>query len=106
MKMRTSFELTANRYTVALDHCRADDGWMQYDTNQDSVWFGIWVHHERREIVTFEEGDVVQQFFDDEVEYRAELEKMADFYETRSVVNAHLRRRRLARLMQQVGSDD
>ena len=69
-----------DRYRFDFDVCSAKKGWRQYDTSQDASYFGVWVHLERRQIVTFAEGDVSIVDCKDDAHLTAELDSMADFY--------------------------
>ena len=74
------FHSMRERYKYDFELCPADDGWIQYDTDQDAWYFGVWVNRERREIVTFAEGDETRVKCLSEESYRAELSDMAEFY--------------------------
>ena len=69
-----------DRYHYDFEACRAEDGWRQYDTDQDAWYFGVWVHPARREIVTFAEGDESRVSCPSPDSFRAELAAMAEFY--------------------------
>ncbi len=74
-----SFHST-ERYYFDFKRCTQAKGWKQYDTSQDAWYFGVWVHPEKREIVSYAEGDIsVVQCPTDE-SYHAELKSMAEFY--------------------------
>jgi len=75
-----AFHFARERYHYDLDECKAAKGWKQYDTIQDAPYFGVWVHPERREIVTFAEGDETRVICPTAESYRAELADMAAFY--------------------------
>ncbi len=68
------------RYAYDLKLCPASDGWKQYDTEQDAPYFGVWVHEQRREIVTFAEGDESRVTCPTAASFRAQLASMAEFY--------------------------
>lgn len=70
----------ATRYAYDLIHCATDRGWCQYDTPQDASYFGCWVHHEERLIVTFAEGDVILVDCPTPNQFQQELADMARFY--------------------------
>jgi len=69
-----------DRYAYDFEHCRAADGWIQYDTENDAWYFGVWVHPKRREIVTYAEGDEIRVTCPDDDAFRAKLAGMAEFY--------------------------
>ncbi|KKN37278.1 hypothetical protein LCGC14_0765160 [marine sediment metagenome] len=74
-----SFHST-ERYRFDFKLCTAEKGWRQYDTDQDAWYFGVWVHPEKRLIVTYAEGDVTVTKCPTEEGYHAELSYMAEFY--------------------------
>jgi hypothetical protein len=76
----TAFVGERNRYHYDLSECRPEDGWHQYHTTEDAHYFGVWVHPERREIVTYAEGDEIRTTCPTPETYRAELDHMAQFY--------------------------
>jgi len=49
------------------------EGWRQWATDQDAWYFGVWVHYESRQILTYAEGDETlivcptQESFDAEI---------------------------------------
>lgn len=55
-------------------------GWQQYDTDQDAWYFGVWVNIERREILTYAEGDITLRACASVESLKAQLESMAKFY--------------------------
>ncbi len=72
--------LDADRYLFDFRLCSPQKGWKQYDTNQDAWYFGVWVHPERREILTYAEGDVISIKCPTIQSFQAELNVMAEFY--------------------------
>ena len=70
----------AERYQFDFDLCESGNGWKQYDTENDASYFGVWVHLERRLVVTFCEGDVTILRAPDNDHLRAELAAMGEFY--------------------------
>ena len=70
----------AARYLWDFHICTKEKGWRQYDTDQDAWYFGVWVHPERRIILTYAEGDVTVVKCTSEASYHAELASMAEFY--------------------------
>jgi hypothetical protein len=69
-----------DRYEFDLELCKHSEGWVQYDTKEDAWYFGVWVHPEKREIVTYAEGDITRVICPTEESYHAELKHMAEFY--------------------------
>ena len=69
-----------SRYLFDTKLCNSEDGWKQYDTEQDAWYFGVWVHIERRLIVTYAEGDVSVVYCLTTEALKNELKSMEDFY--------------------------
>ena len=69
-----------DRYQFDFNLCTSKKGWKQFDTNQDAWYFGVWVHPEKRVILTYAEGDVTIVKCPTEESYHAELKDMAEFY--------------------------
>jgi len=68
------------RYEYDFKRCKSADGWKQYDTQQDASYFGVWVHPERRVIVTFAEGDETTVTCPTQESFEAEIREMNEFY--------------------------
>ena len=77
-----SFLQNGDRYKFDFGFCQAADGWKQFDTDQDAWYFGVWVHPDRREIVTSAEGDATRVQCPETESYAAEIYHMCDFYGT------------------------
>jgi hypothetical protein len=60
--------------------CSESKGWLQYDTDQDAWYFGVWVHRELRLTLTYAEGDVSLTVSPDDTAFARELKEMAEFY--------------------------
>ena len=71
---------STERYEFDFKLCTKANGWVQFDTSQDAWYFGVWVHPEKREIVTYAEGDITRVKCPTEESYHAELKSMAEFY--------------------------
>ena len=69
-----------DRYRYDSGQCSPRQGWVQYDTSQDAWYFGIWVHPERREILSYCEGDETLVTCPTQEIFAAELAEMATFY--------------------------
>lgn len=63
-----------------FDFALLPQGWKQYDTYQDAWYFGVWVHTEKRLVLTFAEGDLTLVTCPTIDGLRAELASMAEFY--------------------------
>ena len=72
------FEL--DRYIFDVRCCASDDGWEQYDTDQDAHYFGVWVRLSTRETVTYAEGDITHVSAPTDEAFAAEMAGMAEFY--------------------------
>lgn len=68
--------------------CSSENGWKQFDTDQDAWYFGVWVNIEKRMTVTYAEGDLTVITCANLESFRAELEDMekAEFYDERPKV--------------------
>ena len=74
-----SFE-PGDRYRFDFSECTEKKGWLQYDTDQDAHYFGIWVHPKKMEIVSYIEGDVIIVKCKDKESFKAEIKSMNEFY--------------------------
>lgn len=70
----------ANRYFFDERVTRGGAGWQQWDTSQDASYFGIWVHRDLRQILTFAEGDITVVECPDDATFKAEIESMERCY--------------------------
>jgi uncharacterized protein YuzE len=75
------FVMGVERYLFDVSVCTSARGWTQYDTDQDAPYFGVWVHKENHEVVTFAEGDLTYLKARDADAFAAEIERMNAFYE-------------------------
>ena len=80
MKTKNAFYLHRERYHYDFKKCKRFDGWVQFDTRQDAAYFGIWVHPEKRQIITWCEGDEITETCETETEYHEKLKSMAACY--------------------------
>ena len=71
-----------SRYIYDFELCTPSDGWMQFDTDQDAWYFGVWVNPEKRETLTYAEGDVIRVQCPSVESYNAEIKDMCNFYGT------------------------
>ena len=69
-----------NRYFFDDRVHRRGAGWQQWDTSQDFEYFGVWVHRDLRQVLTFAEGDITVVECPDDAHLRAEIESMEKFY--------------------------
>lgn len=68
------------RYLIDFADQFTAEGWMQFDTDQDASYFGVWVNPQRRAILNFCEGDWSVQEADSIEVYNAEIAYMCQFY--------------------------
>lgn len=68
------------RYLFDFELCASEDGWKQYDTDQDAWYFGVWVRRGTLEVVEYAEGDVYHSTAPDEETFTALLASMAETY--------------------------
>ncbi len=78
--VHSSFIGSRDRLQFDFGPCSADNGWEQYDTDQDAWYFGVWVHIEKRMTVTYAEGDLSVVTCPTLGTFRVELEDMQRFY--------------------------
>ena len=64
----------ADRYYY--DRTLLDQGWQQYDTEEDAWYFGIWINTERLETFTYAEGDTHHVIAPNVEAFRAELARL------------------------------
>lgn len=76
------FNGRVDRYEFDFQHCTYANGWAQIDTYQDASYFGVWTNPERREIVTYCEGDITMEICDDDNDYRRACVACLTFYST------------------------
>ena len=69
-----------DRYLYDFELCSAGKGWSQFDTDQDAWYFGVWVHLQNHEIVTYAEGDETRIRSSTLATFAAALESMARAY--------------------------
>ena len=69
-----------DRLEFDFGSCSAENGWKQFDTDQDAWYFGVWVNIEKRMTVTYAEGDLTVVVCPSLETFRAELEDAEKFY--------------------------
>lgn len=75
-----NFILSGDRYSYDFQKCKAEDGWKQFDTNQDAWYFGIWCNQKKLQIMCYVEGDEILTKCKDAESYNKELKEMEEFY--------------------------
>jgi len=71
---------STERYRWDFDEMFREDGWMQYDTNQDASYFGVWVNPKLLSVFTYAEGDLTLVVCPDAAAYNKKIEEMNEFY--------------------------
>lgn len=79
-KIWKNFFMFRERYFYDFKLCLTEDGWRQYDTEQDASYFGIWVHETERIIVVFAEGDEFISVYSTQEAFVQELKRMEEVY--------------------------
>jgi len=73
-------------YDGSMDRCRyrwdghSDDGWLQFDTDQDAEYFGVWVNKGLMSIWSYAEGDFSVVTCFDAAHFDAEIVGMCKCY--------------------------
>ena len=80
-RVERSFLAGADRYVFDFNECTPGSGWQQLDTAEDASYFGVWLHPERLETLSFIEGDVIRVFCADSASYNAEVEALCESYQ-------------------------
>jgi len=58
----------------------SEKGWEQWDTDQDSAWFGVWVNISKLTVVTFAEGDLTTEVYNSQEAMKRGFKHMVSFY--------------------------
>ena len=69
-----------DRYCYDYRWCANYKGYRVYKTDQDFAGFGVWINDEKREIITFCEGDEIRIECDTAESFAAELQAMDQYY--------------------------
>lgn len=75
-----SFEGDIVRFRFVFVLCSLAKGWIQFDTDQDAWYFGIRIHKQRKQIVTYAEGDVFIIDAPTVESFNKEIKYMCEFY--------------------------
>ena len=68
------------RYWFDFDDDFRAAGWLQFDTNQDAWYYGVWVNPQTLRTLTYAEGDVYLAICPDAEHYNAEIKRMCEFH--------------------------
>jgi hypothetical protein len=74
--------LPEDRYIVDFAPDFTSEGWMQFDTNEDAHYFGVWMNPSKRLTLTYAEGDWTLVWCPDAAGYNAEVLHACEFYGT------------------------
>lgn len=75
-----SFEGNTNRYKFDCGLCSYKKGWIQFDTDQDAYYFGVWIHKGKKQIVTYAEGDLIIVEAPTSESFNEEIAHMCKYY--------------------------
>ncbi len=68
------------RYLFDFDDDFRAAGWLQFDTDQDAWYYGVWVNPETLRTLTYAEGDVYLAICPDVEHYNAKITSMCKFH--------------------------
>jgi hypothetical protein len=71
---------STERYRWDFDDDFRKDGWLQFDTDQDAWYFGVWVNPRTFRTFSYAEGDMTLVICPDAAHYNAEIEDACKFY--------------------------
>lgn len=77
-QIKRSFNGMTDRYAFDRE-CSCTRGWAQVDTRQDAPYFGLWTNPFSFKILTYCEGDITEETYATDEEYREELIKTLHF---------------------------
>lgn len=72
---------STGRYVIDAAPDFKSEGWLQFDTEQDAGYFGVWVNKGKRLIMSYAEGDWSLVECADDAHFDAEIAAMCRFYE-------------------------
>lgn len=70
----------ADRYLFDSDDDFRAAGWLQFDTDQDAWYYGVWVNPKLLRTLSYCEGDVYLVICPDAEHYNAEIKAMCEFH--------------------------
>ena len=71
---------STERYAVDFARDFQAERWMQYDTDQDAWYFGVWVNPQKLLTLTYADGDWTLVVCPDAAHYNAEIADANRFY--------------------------
>ena len=76
----SAFVGSCDRYVFDSKLCTADNGFEQFDTDQDAHYFGVWVNRKEMVTVTYAEGDLTLVACASLEGFKAEIADAEEFY--------------------------
>ena len=73
--------MPAERYLIDCAEGFTSEGWIQYDTDQDAHYFGVWVNPSKLLTLNYAEGDWTFVVCKDKALYNTHLKSMDECYE-------------------------
>lgn len=70
--------ISSERYAWDFTQCKL--GWLQYDTDQDAWYYGVWYHPGKRQTVSYTEGDIYLVTCDSWESFVAEMKNKDEFH--------------------------
>ena len=70
----------ADRYLFDFDDDFRAAGWLQFDTDQDASYYGVWVNPKLLRTLSYCEGDVYLVVCADAAHYNAEIQSLCAFH--------------------------
>lgn len=70
----------SERYSVDFADNFCSEGWLQFDTDQDAHYFGVWLNPRLRVSLSYAEGDWTLVECPTRDSYLAEVQHMIEFY--------------------------
>ena len=93
-RLRRQHPRIGDHYVFDFDACPWSAGWAQLDTPQDAWYFGTWADPAGRLLVTYAEGDITVQGFEDDAAFCEAVRKWSawqlEHYEKRGTVDPGL----------------
>lgn len=72
--------MPSSRYVVDFAEDFTAEGWLQFDTDQDAHYFGVWVNPTKMLTLSYAEGDWTLVICPSVTAYNAEIEDCCRFY--------------------------
>lgn len=82
MKIKRSFNPNGSRYEYDFNLCTTSKGWAQVDTENDAEYFGNWINPKEMKVLSYIEGDIIEQTAENNTELIEIIKEMKDCYES------------------------